>query len=224
MSDAASLTPPNPMPLEQDQRISTVVQGEQARLSSLNRARPQFFGNARDSPSKDLPELASLRHRERALCSPWQEQYTTGRTAARQHSRETPRTCRLRRHGVPCTLTPRGSAPGRPRTGAKGRRSAHLTRFSCQRTSFCFAQASAGLEWAAGVLPGLIPCWLPLCRVAESCAASDPRPTTWHRPEHDGLALAKPEEASDASESPCSSRQRLLTARNAAGQGRMTFR
>ena len=37
MSDAASLTPPNPMPLEQDQRISTVVQGEQARLRSFIR-------------------------------------------------------------------------------------------------------------------------------------------------------------------------------------------
>jgi RNA polymerase sigma factor (sigma-70 family) len=37
MSDAASLTPPNPMPLEQDQRISTVVQGEQARLRNFIR-------------------------------------------------------------------------------------------------------------------------------------------------------------------------------------------
>src|SRR4051794_18411403 len=37
MSDAARLTPLNPMPLEQDQRISTVVNGEQARLRSFIR-------------------------------------------------------------------------------------------------------------------------------------------------------------------------------------------
>jgi len=69
--------------------------------------------------------------------------------------------------------------------------------FSFQRTSFCLAQASAGLEWAPGVLPRPDLRRLRLCRPGRvlCCSRIDP---------------LKPSEASDGPESPWPIRQILL--------------
>src|SRR6185369_2234577 len=64
-------------------------------------------------------------------------------------------------------------------------------RFRFERPPFCLVQSSSGLQWASGVLPEPIPCWLSLC-----CSRLD---------------LLNPSEASDSPDS-------LWPRRNGAGQ------